>query len=201
MENLDSRINFLAIDYSKTGNEESLKELLEMLRGMIAAKARTFAASTNTSADEYVSLLTEAVWDSIRDGKLNNHDVTKSNVMQRIHTYWVRVHLHVARDERAHRRCANLSAVRLDAPVGEGSAVAAIEWLADARVGDICDVVALRDSLHRFETDHPTESSVIHALARGDDSTTIAKIMGLPSYNACARKRVSRIKQLFREYL
>jgi hypothetical protein len=110
MENLDNRVNFLAIDYSKTGNEESLKELLEMLKGMIAAKARTFAASTNTSADEFVALLTEAVWDSIRDGKIKDHDVTKSNVMQRIHTYWVRVHLHVALDERAHRRCANISA-------------------------------------------------------------------------------------------
>lgn len=172
-----------------------------MLRGIISAKARVFAATTHTSREDYEVMLTEAVWSCIRDGKIANHDVKKTDVMQRIQTYWLHLLYHTARDEQRLRRCANASAVRLDAPVREGADFTAVEWLADTRIGDICDIVALKDILQRFESDHPSESTVIHALARGDDTSKIAEAMGLPSYNACARKRVSRIKLLFRQYL
>ena len=202
MLNLDEKVNELAIRYSVTGDETALEELLTLLKGVITSRAYAFARTTNTSVDEYISLLTEAVWLSIRDGKLANHDTSRTNVMARFHTYWTRVYHKRARDEKYACRAANSDAVSLNTKIVHGdSTVELVDTLTDETRDDIGNEVALKDAMERFERINPEGYRVMEAVINGEDTTTIAGIMGYEEYNATARKKLMRIKHQFHEHV
>ena len=109
----DTLIDELALRYS-TGEEQALTELLTILKPIIRAVARKYSYNVpTTSAEDFESLLGEAVWKACRN--ISNFDPAKGHVMPRIHTYWRYTMLTEARKAKG-RQTVSLDAVPASSP-------------------------------------------------------------------------------------
>lgn len=197
-----SRVNALAIKYSTTGDERVFAALIHELQGAIILKAHEFATITKTSREDYQSLLTIAVWECLRDGKIAAHDTGTTNVMQRINGYWRFV---LKRQQRMEYRVSSrlsTTAAKLDDVYNPDADSDGMQWadkLPDP-AGDFTDASTARVAIAQYAKDKPTEYAVLMALSTGAATDTLAALVGCSSYDAIARKRVSRIRNRFREY-
>lgn len=196
--NKDERINTLAVAYSLTNRNDTLAELLAVLRPDMQKYAHVYAGKTHTTSAEYMSLLTEAVWVACRNGSLANFDHEKGNVMPRIYFYWGRVYSRERR--RCNRICRRGDTVSLEA-MSEDDDKDWASWLRDFRQSDPSDTLDFQAMFTAFGNLYPSENAIILALAHGEDNTSLARIMGRETYDTCARKRVSRARQLFRDFV
>ena len=201
MDTWEIRATELAIAYSKTGNETLFLELLDTIHEQLTGVARLYASTTNTTAEEYEIMLTEVLWKCIRDGRVAQHDQTKSSIMQRVRTYWTFAFRNHIRDERRITRSLNSTALRLDRTVTAEASTTLGEVIRDPKTRDIGESIAMADALRQYAADYPEDFRVVMALGRGDSGSTVAGIMGLDSYDARARKRVQRIRQTLRLYI
>jgi hypothetical protein len=202
--NIDnSRVNDLAIRYSRTGDESLLKELLVVLSGAIKYKAYKYSKNVHMEPDDIESLLKLAVWEAIKDGKIAHHDTAQSDVMQRINTYWLYVLKRQQRLEDESRHKVNVTAVHIADVFTPEDGTDAENWGDRIRdtAEDFTEVHAAQDVMDRYAAQNPEDFPVIVALAQGVDTQTLATLVGLPEYNACARKRISRIRDRFRDYI
>lgn len=197
------RVNDLAIRYSRSGDEALFDELLGVLSGAIRFKAYKFSRSIRMEPADIESLLKIAVWEAIKDGKIANHDTEKSDVMVRINTYWRYVLKRQQRLQFENRHKANMGVAFLAEVIAPEDAQDEGNWSDHMKDGveDFTEVLAVHDVVERYARQNPEDFPVIKALVQGADTQTLATLVGLTEYNTRARKRVSRIRDRFREYI
>ncbi len=176
----DFIVDELAVNYSMTGNELALSELLTILKPFMRAAARKYSRNVpTTSAGEFEALFRVDVWRACRN--ISNFDPDKGHVMPRIRTFWRYTMLTEAR--KAHRR----QTVSLDAlPASFPALTVQLEELSE-----------ITHDLQRFKLYHPMDYAIITALIDGADTTELAGKLGRPEYDAVARQRVCRARKAF----
>jgi DNA-directed RNA polymerase specialized sigma subunit len=176
----NTTIDELAVNYSTTGNEQALSELLDILKPIMRAVARKYNYSVpTTSASDFEALLHVAVWRACRN--ISNFDPDKGHVMPRIRTYWRYTMLAEAR--KAKRR-----------------QTVSIEALPDsfpALVVHLEETSEITHELQRFKLYRPMDYAIITALMDGADNEQLAGKLGRAEYDAVARQRVCRAKKAF----
>lgn len=141
-------IDELAVNYSMTGNELSLSELLDMLKPIMRAAARRYSFHVpTTTADEFEALFRVDVWRACRNGSLFNFDPVKGHVMQRIRTFWRYTMITEAR--KAHRR----QTVSLDA-LPDSLPLLVVQ------LGELSEIT---HELQRLKLYHPMDYTIITA--------------------------------------
>ena len=179
-------VDELAVNYSMTGDERALTELLAVLTPAIKAKARNFNCCVpSVTKGEFEALLRECVWKACRNGSLSNFDPNKGHVMPRIYTFWRWAMLNEAGKARQ-RQPVSLDALPTCPP---------------ALVAQFDDTSEINDQLRRFRLMRPMDYVVIAALIDGAGPKELAKMLGRPEYDPAARMRVLRARKAFGKLL
>lgn len=182
----DFIIDKLAVNYSITGDEQALSELLALLTPIIRAAARKYSRNVpTTSAGEFEALFRVDVWRACRNGSLSSFDPGKGHIMPRIRTFWRYTMLTEA--HKAHRR-----------------QTASLDALPDSLPGMVVQLEELSEITHdlqRFKMYRPMDYAIITALIDGADTTELAGRLGRPEYDAVARQRVCRARKAFGQLL
>jgi hypothetical protein len=192
---LDEKLDYLALQYSRTQNEDVLTDLVTEMIPICKRDARSWSLKTGIPESDLQSAFIQTVEEAAREYR------AVGLFIKRYHFFKNREAIDVLRHATAKKRD-SLNTISLNSMVNNTNeeGLEFVDTIEDFS-SEFSTLIELKDMMKQFKEKNPIYAKIIESLAMGKNKKEIALSLGESSYSDLARKKVSLARKTFREFI